>query len=377
MRRWPVERSYRHQEVGLLKMAHHRLGAAQLAKLGEQMEQPRLHFFIGIEANPAIAAIRQPGRQRHPQLASRRLLPLALMQPQLDLVKFSLAHDPGQAEQQTVMIGARIVDALAIGDQHAEQRAQFQELMPIVVVACQPRGIQTQHQPRLPEADLGDQPLEAAAAVARCRGLPEIVINDLNPFLGPAEQGCAIDQPVLQLGALLMLTDLAGGRLAHVNIGQLGAMRRRHLAFQIEQHVHRDAPRSDRRRRLRPALAGVAVPPASPAVVVLSVSSSATISAPRSAVDPATPARTAGSAVWPDVSSNLSPEAESLARTYSAKGSRVRTDTSGRSRFGLASQAETLRSVAFCGTQRCRPSGRTTRIQPMRRLGPLALTSSR
>src|ERR1700676_1259165 len=146
-----------------------------------------------------------------------------------------------------------------------------------------------------------------------------------------------------------MLTDLAGGRLAHVNIGQLRAMRRRHLAFQIEQHVHRDAPRSDRRRRLRPALAGVAVPRASPAVVVLSASSSATISAPISAVDPAMPARTAGSAVWPDVSSNLSPEAESLARTYSAKGSRGRTHTRGRPRFGPPSQAETLRPVAFCG----------------------------
>src|SRR5215831_9357694 len=292
------------------------------------MEQPRVHFFIGIEANPAIATISQPGRQRHPQLASRRLLPLALMQPQLNLMEFSLAHDPGQAEQQTVMIGARIVHALAIGDQHSEQRAQFQELMPIVVVARQPRGIQTQHQPRLAEANLGDQPLEAAAAVARRTGLPEVVINDLNPFLGPAEQGCTIDQPILQLGALLMLTDLAGSRLAHVNIGQLGAMRRRHRTFQIEQHVHRDAPRSNRRRRLRPALTGVAVPPASPAVVVLSASSSA-ISAPISAVDPAMPARTAGSAVWPDVSSNLSPKAESLARTYSAKGSRVRTDTRG------------------------------------------------
>src|SRR6516225_7680001 len=311
-------------------MAHHCLSAAQLAKLGEQMEQPRVHFFIGIEANPAIATIRQTGRQRHPQLASRRLLPLALMQPQLNLMKFSLAHDPGQAEQQTVMIGARIVHALAIGDQHSKQRAQFQELMPIVVVARQPRGIQAQHQPRLPEANLGDQPLEAAAAVARRTGLPEVVINDLNPFLGPAEQGCTIDQPILQLGALLMLTDLAGGRLAHVNIGQLGAMRRRHRAFQIE-HVQRDAPRSNRRCRLRPALTEVAVPPASPAVVVLSASSSATISAPRSAVDPAMPARTAGSAGWPDVSSNLSPKAESLARTYSAKGIRVRTDTRGRS----------------------------------------------
>src|SRR6266404_1013363 len=43
------------------------------------------------------------------------------MQPQLNLMKFSLAHDPGQAEQQTVMIGARIVHALAIGDQHSKQ----------------------------------------------------------------------------------------------------------------------------------------------------------------------------------------------------------------------------------------------------------------
>src|SRR5438132_14433558 len=93
--------------------------------------------------------------------------------------------------------------------------------MPIVVVALQPRGIQAQHQPRLPEANLGNQPLEAAAAVARRTGLPEVVINDLNPFLGPAEQGCTIDQPILQLGALLMLTDLAGGRLAHVKWASL------------------------------------------------------------------------------------------------------------------------------------------------------------
>src|SRR5260370_10366374 len=245
-----------------------------------------------------------------------------------------------------------------------------------VFVPGPPRPLRPRPRPPLPEGNLGDQPREAAAAVARRTGLPELVINALNPFLGPAEQGCTIDQPILQLGALLMLTDLAGGRLAHVNIGQLGAMRRRHRAFQIEQHVHRDAPRSNRRRRQRPALTGVAVPPASPAVVVLSASSSATISAPRSAVDPAMPGRTAGSAVWPDVSSNLSPKAESLARTYSANGIRVRTDTRGRSRFGLASQAETLKSVAFCVTQPSRPSGRPTRIQPMRRISPLGLTSS-
>jgi len=64
-------------------MAHHRLGAAQLANLANKWSSRACNFFIGIDADPAIATIRQPGRQRHPQLASRRLLPLALMQPQL------------------------------------------------------------------------------------------------------------------------------------------------------------------------------------------------------------------------------------------------------------------------------------------------------
>src|SRR5215472_15706481 len=57
MRRWPGEWSHRQQQVGFLKMAHYRLGAAKLAKLGKQMEQPRLHLLIGIEGNPAIPAI--------------------------------------------------------------------------------------------------------------------------------------------------------------------------------------------------------------------------------------------------------------------------------------------------------------------------------
>src|SRR5271154_7146710 len=147
-------------------MAHDRLGTAKLAKLRKQVMQPRLDFFTGIEGDPAIPAVRQARRQRQPQLASRRLLSLALVQPQLDLMQLGFAHDPGQAEQQAIMVGARVVEALAIGDQPPEKRAQSQELMPIPVVAGQPRGIEAYHQTRLAEADLGDQPLEAAAALA-------------------------------------------------------------------------------------------------------------------------------------------------------------------------------------------------------------------
>ena len=150
----------------------------------------------------------------------------------------------------------------------------------------------------------------------------------------------------------------------------------RNVVDQQARKLTHPPPRSTRWGQRRAARTGVAAPPASPIVVEPSVSSSATTWAPRSAAGPAMPARAVGSAAAPVVSLTLSLAAESRARTYSAKGSRVRVDTSGRSRFGLASQATSSRSVAFCGIQRCRPSRRTTWTQPIRRLGPLAPTSS-
>ena len=92
----------------------------------------------GLSDHGPGAVIGQTGRHRQAQFAASRLLPFALMQAQPDLVQFRFAHDAGQAEQQTVMIGTRIEQTLAIGDQHPEQRAQFQQLMPVAVVARQP-----------------------------------------------------------------------------------------------------------------------------------------------------------------------------------------------------------------------------------------------
>ena len=83
------------------------------------------------------------------------------MQAKPDLMQFRFTHDAGQAEQQTVMIGTRVEQPLAIGDQHAEQRAQFQQLMPVAIVARQARGVEADDQAGMAEADLGDQLLEA------------------------------------------------------------------------------------------------------------------------------------------------------------------------------------------------------------------------
>src|SRR3954453_12646629 len=70
------------------------------------------------------------------------------------------------------MVGARVVEPLAIGQDHAEQRAQFEQLMPIAVIARQPGGIEAEHQTGIAQPDLGDQPLEAVSLGARCPDLP-------------------------------------------------------------------------------------------------------------------------------------------------------------------------------------------------------------
>jgi IstB-like ATP binding protein len=81
----------------------------------------------------------------------------------------------------------------------------------------QARSIQAWDQPRLAQADLGDQPLKAAAPSARRSRLADIIIDDFDPLLLPVKADCPVDQPYCSSGALLMLADLPGARLPHAN----------------------------------------------------------------------------------------------------------------------------------------------------------------
>lgn len=107
------------------------------------------------------------------------------------------------------MIGARIVQAFAIGNQHTKQRAQLEELMPIPVVACEARRIQAHDQAGFAQTDFRDQRLEAVAVSAGRPGFAKIVVDHMNPLAWPTEQGGSLHQPILQLGTLLVMTDLA------------------------------------------------------------------------------------------------------------------------------------------------------------------------
>lgn len=135
----------------------------QLPELGEDEVEARLHLFVRIKDDGPAPVVSKSSGQRQAQFAACRFLTLSLMKAHPDLVKLGLAHDAGQTEQQTVVVGARVVEALAIRDQHPEHRAELKQLMPIAIVAGEPRSVEADYEPGIAEADLGDQFLEALA----------------------------------------------------------------------------------------------------------------------------------------------------------------------------------------------------------------------
>jgi hypothetical protein len=83
-----------------------------------------------------------------------------------------------------------------------------------------------------------DQGIEAGAMVGRGRGEAQIVINDVDGLVGPAELAGPLAEGVLQSQAFLMAHHLMRGRLPDVNDGLAGQM----LGRNQVGVVHRSPP---------------------------------------------------------------------------------------------------------------------------------------
>ena len=97
------------------------------------------------------------------------------------------------------MVEPGIIEPLAVGDQGAEDRADFQQLIPIAVVARQAGGIKAEDQANAGQANFREQPLEAAARSTSSywkvstlcmvrylheRGLADVDTGHLRPLVG-------------------------------------------------------------------------------------------------------------------------------------------------------------------------------------------------
>ena len=78
------------------------------------------------------------------------------------------------------MVEPRIVEPFAIGDQGAQDRADFQQLIPIAMVARQAGGIVAEDQPCASQTNFSKQILETATPQGVGSGFAQILIDDFH-----------------------------------------------------------------------------------------------------------------------------------------------------------------------------------------------------
>ena len=192
----------------------------------------------GIEDDAILLVIDEPDRQSLTELSLGRLVAEPRGQPVADQVQLGLGHGALQAEHQPVVEVGGVIEAVAVGDERVGHRAQVEQLIPVGVVAGEARHLDPQDDADLPEADVGDEVLEALPSARLGTRTAEIVIDDDHLARRPSENLGTRRKLVLALEALGVLAHLCEGRLADVDVSVPIEVRGRDLRGQLSCDRH-------------------------------------------------------------------------------------------------------------------------------------------
>ena len=172
------------------------------------------------------------------QLAALGLVDQAPLQAVPHREQLELAHRPLQSQQQAVVAVRRVVDAVLVAQEGAEQGAQLQQVVPVLGGPGQPAHLQAQDQADVPERHLGEQPLEPGPVFGPPAALALVLVDDHDPGARPAQGDGVVGQGVLPGLRLGVLQDLLRGGLPDVHDGR---------PVQVTRQDLRRANRADRR----------------------------------------------------------------------------------------------------------------------------------
>jgi hypothetical protein len=114
-------------------------------------------------------------------------------------VQFRLAHGAFEPEQQPVIEQRRVIEAIGIADQRVGEPGKVDQAIPFGIVARQTRDFETKHEADMGERHLGGEPGESGAGYGARAGKTEILIDDDDPFVGPAERAGFAGERVLHI----------------------------------------------------------------------------------------------------------------------------------------------------------------------------------
>ena len=94
---------------------------------------------------------------------------------------------PFRPEQEPIVEKGGMVDAVGVADQRIGQAAQFDEPIPVGVVAGQSGYLEPEHEADMGERDFGGQSGEPRSRDKAGAGQPEVLVDDDDAIGGPAE----------------------------------------------------------------------------------------------------------------------------------------------------------------------------------------------
>jgi hypothetical protein len=170
---------------------------------------------IRVHHQPEVGRPHVADRDGHSELASARFGQGGVEQTLTEKREFELAHRALEPKQQAIVERARVVHPVGIDEQRFGQRAQIYQVMPIAVVARQPRGLQRKHRTGFSRTHARQQ-LQKARPLDQSATAASLILIDHNG-LGKAQLARPIGEIVLTLSSLQMMAHLVRARLAHIH----------------------------------------------------------------------------------------------------------------------------------------------------------------
>src|SRR5450631_2039406 len=154
--------------------------AAQLAESGEDQSDDLLQAHVGIESETNLPVPDAPNRNAEAQLTALSLGAGRIVHACSEHAEFELADAALHSQQQPIVGATRVVDAIQINDTGLDQATELQQMVPVTPIACQSRGVETQHGADLTGTQPRYQAVEAGPGHHAAGRSAKVIIDDFD-----------------------------------------------------------------------------------------------------------------------------------------------------------------------------------------------------
>lgn len=158
---WSAPVPNREIEVLIIEILHCSASAAVGGESAEQQSDGLLYCGVRVELDVVVVVVDESDWQGDFQFTADCLGALSADESGADEVQLSLAHRAFEAQQELVVEVTGVVEPVFIADEGAGEGAEFQQAVPVSVVACQAADFQAQDNSGVTHAYFSYQLLEA------------------------------------------------------------------------------------------------------------------------------------------------------------------------------------------------------------------------